>query len=337
LASSDVAALFASYAALGFPAPEPVAALPTIAHLFGARKARCGIYLLVFANGSAYIGQAVEVVRRFGQHRQKYDDIVGFSFLPTPRSRLDAVEKALIRRGERLGISMVNTVHVSQVMGDTDLDMVFPPEAQKTWIADPIAFRWTEKTSRSPRSHNQLARFERRFEHLKKMPLYTAVVDLLCTYLCSAVPVPHTSEYTFWAVSCLPGARSYQWPRLACVSVGVMEVFVVGYFKSEPDAVWGFVNVASDVLMTHFGSEQALQSAFPEVEIVECSYRDAGQYQVQLHAYGVEALRALLCHAAVQAAAATLVLRVMRKRATIYGKHHCWQLADAVFDRMNRM
>lgn len=331
-----VSETLSAYSALGFDVLEPVYSLRTIAHLFGPRKSRCGIYLLLFSNGNAYIGQAVEVVRRFVQHRQKYDDIIGFSFQHVRRSRLDVVEKELIQQAECLGLVLLNSVHVSHVVGDSDLDAVISSEIQKAWIAAPVQFNLADITSRRLALPNQLARFERRFARFKQLPMYASVVGLLCVYLSSAVPAPRSTEYTFWAVSCLPGTGSYKWPRFTCVSVGVMEVFVVGYFSDQSDEVWGFVNVASDVLWDRFGSEQAVQSAFPDVEILACNYRDAGQYQVRLQTNGLRALNDLLSHSAVQAAAAALVLRVMRKRATIYGKYHCWQLADAVFEQMSR-
>ena len=65
---------------LGFVSLEYVESLRSVAQLFGPRSNRCGIYLLWFADGFSYIGQASDVVRRFGQHRVNYSDIVAFGF-----------------------------------------------------------------------------------------------------------------------------------------------------------------------------------------------------------------------------------------------------------------
>jgi len=78
---------------LGFPKPAPVTSLRSIAHLFGSAKSRCGIYLLIFPHDRAYIGQAVEVVRRFAQHRGSYENITAFSFIPMARRNLGDEER----------------------------------------------------------------------------------------------------------------------------------------------------------------------------------------------------------------------------------------------------
>ena len=90
---------------LGFPPSVPIPTLLSIAHLLPKSRTRCGIYLLTFESGNIYIGQAIEVVRRFSQHRRNYDDIVEFSFVPVPEAKLDSVEQKLIRQGESLGPS----------------------------------------------------------------------------------------------------------------------------------------------------------------------------------------------------------------------------------------
>jgi len=43
-------------------------------------------------------------------------------------------------------------------------------------------------------------------------------------------------------------------------------------------------------------------------------------------------LQALLDDPAVIRAAGVLAHRAMQKRTTIYGRYHCWQLADAALD-----
>ena len=135
------------FANLGFAAVTPVSTLRSIAQLFGSSKPRCGIYLLEFAEHRFYIGQAVEVVRRFAQHRKNYDEIVGFSFIPTQRANLDDVERRLIRRAEDLGLVMLNTVHASNVVGDTDLDLVVSPSEQAEWLSDPTTFNDADTSS----------------------------------------------------------------------------------------------------------------------------------------------------------------------------------------------
>ena len=277
-----------------------------------------------------YVGQAVEAVRRFAQHRKNYDEIIGYSFISTKRTQLDDVERELIRRAERLGLVLLNTVHVTNVVGDTDLDMVVSPGEQEKWLTNTAKFNKADKSTPIVLPVAQENRFAEQFKKYQAFPLSKPTSQLLQAYLINCVPAPKRSEYSFWVVSCCPSTNKSTWPRLVCVSAGVMELLVLGYQRNNPRELWGFVTVASDVLSKTFKSDRAIRSAFPGVELIRRDYKDAGQHQLSLHAHDLETMTALLNHGAVQEAAAVLALRVMRKRSTIYSKFHCKQLADAV-------
>ena len=110
-----------------------------------------------------------------------------------------------------------------------------------------------------------------------------------------------------------------------------MELFVLGTQQapSRGGEVWGFVVVAADVLFHEPNTEATFRRSFPSVEVRRTTYRDGGQHQVLLHCDRTATLRRLLLDSRVARAAGTLALRVMRKRATIYSRYHCPQLAAA--------
>lgn len=320
---------FENYSDLGFPVAEPVATLRSIAHLFGASKDRCGIYLLEFPGEKFYVGQAVDVVRRFAQHRKNYDEIIGISFIPTPRKLLDETERSLIRKAEQLNLMILNTVHATNVIGDTDLDLVLPREQQDSWLSSPVSFNGDERSiSAISLPDAQVERLSNRFLKFKKHRHFSTASQLLSLYIANCIPSPKRTEYSFWVVSCFPATNRNTWPRLFCVSIGVMETFVLGYHKNSPTEMWGFLSVASDVLSETYENDESLMTAFPSIEIIRREYRDAGQHQITLCAGDERSLKILLEDKAIQQSAATLALRVMRKRATIYSKFHCKQLAD---------
>lgn len=60
----------------------------SIADLFRPNE-RCGIYVLSFANGEAYAGQAVDVTRRYVQHRKVHPDIEAMAFQTVTVDGLD--------------------------------------------------------------------------------------------------------------------------------------------------------------------------------------------------------------------------------------------------------
>lgn len=319
------------YADLGFPETFPVSTLRSIAHIFGTSKNRCGIYLLEFLDGIFYIGQAVDVVRRFGQHRQKYENIIGFSFLPTSRKSLDEVERLLICKAEKLKLTILNIVHATNFVGDADLDLVITREQQE---------QWNQSHSKCTNNHepdftitlpeSQHLRFAENFQRYLEHPLHLNALGLLRTYIGNCIPYPKRTEYSFWAVSCMPSTNRNTSPRLACVNAGVMEIFVLGHVKNKPNDLWGFINVASDVLDEACLENDALKASYPLLDIYRSGYRDAGQNQMTLSTNDIYTLRRLLHDKIIIKAAATLALRVMRKRATIYSKYHCKQLADLV-------
>lgn len=219
--------------ALGFSEIAPVATLRSIAHIFGTSKSRCGIYLLELSKQRFYVGQAVDVVRRFGQHRKNYDEIIGFSFIPVKRPQLDDVERELIQKAERLGFVLLNTVHATNVVGDTDLDMVVSPEEQDKWSDAPAKFNKADKSASIVLPVAQQDRFAEQYRKYQTVPLGKSTSQLLKTYLFNCVPAPKRTEYSFWIVSCCPSTNKSTWPRLVCVSAGVMELLVLGYQKND--------------------------------------------------------------------------------------------------------
>jgi hypothetical protein len=55
------------------------------------------------SKGEAYVGQSLDVVRRFTQHLQVHRDIASISFQEASATELNAVEEELIRTTESSG------------------------------------------------------------------------------------------------------------------------------------------------------------------------------------------------------------------------------------------
>lgn len=317
---------------LGFDSRTEVAGLKSIAHLFGTSKRRCGIYLLALPNDRFYIGQAFDVVRRFGQHVRVHERIAQFAFQPVAKGQLDNREKELIFQAERAGLTLTNVVHVSDIEGESDLDTLVLPGELDQWLGTPWQSNeqdFETEPIEFPPAHR--ARFDAQFKRFTNHPLFVPATTLLYLYLDAAIPYPRRTEYSFWSVSCLPSTNRGHAPRLLCVSASVMEVFCLGYHKDPKFAggAWGFLNVASDVFAAVYPNEQEFHGAHPHVDMQRGEYRDAGQHQIRLMAYYQGDMFELLNDEAITRAAAHLCARLMRKRATIYSKFHCPQLADA--------
>ena len=67
-----------------------VDSLSAVNSVFPAGSSRCGIYVLHFADGYEYVGQARNVLTRFRTHVRSWaDPIVALDFAPIPVAELD--------------------------------------------------------------------------------------------------------------------------------------------------------------------------------------------------------------------------------------------------------
>lgn len=118
---------------LGFPAMQLVSGRLSIADLY-ARDKRCGVYVLRFRGGEYYAGQAVDVSRRFGNHRKAHADIEAITFQPAGKRDLDEVKRQVIHTLEGSSFRLRNIAHMSVVEGERDLDALITPEEQNAWL-----------------------------------------------------------------------------------------------------------------------------------------------------------------------------------------------------------
>lgn len=103
-----------------------------------AQGERCGIYLLAFTTGEWYVGQAVDVARRFLDHRDTHSDIAPVFFKPVAPEHLDQEELRLIGLVETTwGWQVRNIRGASLPKGIAELhDLVAEQDLEK-WVLDP--------------------------------------------------------------------------------------------------------------------------------------------------------------------------------------------------------
>ena len=311
---------------LGFPALGAVAGRVSVADLYGSRNKRCGIYVLEHSDGMHYVGQAIDVVRRFAQHRKVSSDIERFSFFRVPRRELDAEELRCIRGAEAQGLRLRNRMLVKQLLGESDLDDVLSPEEQHASVEDPSAFA-SEARLPLDQDQAQRLRFRPQFERFRGDPDVERVTALLRLYVQRCVPVARRTEMSFWNVSCLPGTNRSSRPRWAAVSVGEMETFVLGWLPENRDP-WAFANVS--LAACEPSVIKRLEGSGVNCERRRRPYRAAGG-DCQRLATGANTFAAMtdaLNDPTVARAARVLNLEVMRKRPNWYSRFHCFDLAD---------
>lgn len=108
---------------LGFTEHHFVQGRASVADLFRPGQ-RCGIYVLHCSNGEYYAGQAVDVIRRYTQHRMTHTDIRKISFKRLTRDMLDDEERNVIWTLESQGVALRNIALASVPVGESDFDLV---------------------------------------------------------------------------------------------------------------------------------------------------------------------------------------------------------------------
>jgi hypothetical protein len=318
---------------LGFPEASEIETTGrlSISDVFPKSKKRCGIYCFKKSNETYYIGQAVDVVRRFSQHRKNHENIACVWFQPVSKKNLDVVEKDLIFRAEKSGLPIINKSLVSSIIGETDLDFLVDTGMQE---------KWTNSTRHKTRDDDRVnppekyrIRYRDSFLKLKQNKIYGDLKSLLKTYIKNCIPFPRKTEMSFWEVSCLPSTNASHHPRYFALNIHQMEVFVVGY-KPNTEDFWAFINTSKekfllddkkieDVLLKHQYSEIGYTD--------EVHYKSAGYDQIKFDFTSVKDLQQFLTEPRFITSAKLFNLRLMRKGGTIYSKFHCFDLIDDVF------
>jgi hypothetical protein len=324
--------LDATLNALGFTKTFDVSDLRAITHLFGQR--RCGIYVLHMADGTLYVGQAVDIVKRFGQHRTRYDAITRLSFKPLRKDQtiLDLHEQEAITILEQKGFQLLNVVHATITYQQTAFDEIMPPDEQMSWLtADPLV-PVPDTALRMLVDPTRRLKFRQKYQLLRKRADSDAVIALLHTYVARCIPQPRRTEADYWSVSCMPATNANTWPRLACFNANTMELFTVGYAKDDPTQICGFLNLSDAELLKGYPNDEDFYRRHPEAELQASNYTAAGSDQISVWFSSLAQAIELLNDAVVVRAARAMNLNLMRKRKNFYGRNHCFDLADQLIE-----
>lgn len=309
-------------AELGFPAWAEATGRRSVADLYRPGH-RCGIYVLRFANGERYVGKAVDVIRRFTQHRVTHSDITGVSFQVVPEADLLRVERQFIHAFDAAGIPLRNLAHMSVVQGETDLDLVVTPAEQDAWFQ--VSGEVVD-TDELVQDDDLRRRHRRKFEQFMTLPFAEDALQILGFYLQGTVPFPRRTELSFWMVSCLPYGVKSDGTVYLRVSLNMQETLSV---YGTPEGLEVSVHLAKSPFEAELGS--GWQDTLTEWGwgVEEHAYAPGGHDQFHLFGHGLEDARALMLQRTPNRAMALLNLRLMRKGPTYYGRSHCLELVDA--------
>ncbi|MGB5108596.1 MAG: GIY-YIG nuclease family protein [Formosimonas sp.] len=294
-----------------------------------SEKNRCGIYILNFENGEYYVGLAVDVVRRYAQHKKTYSDISFVSFKETARSKLAETEKETIHALEDLDKKLRNINIVSIVIGETDLDLVVPPEQQTEWLlsSEPISEAKVERFN-FPELRQK---YSSRFIRLQQHEHYDVIAELIFLYTAYLIPFPKSTEYSFWSVSCLPSPNQ----PFARFNISWQETMVL--FEDTPEfeqdnqiapikfiylSIW----LCKSILEQHHEYselEKLFSSFYADDNIHATGGKDQKRIIIELNDF-----YEFVELDGIAEAIKTFNLRLMRKGGCQWKRYHCFDLAD---------
>ncbi|MFZ2172443.1 MAG: hypothetical protein WAW17_00120, partial [Rhodococcus sp. (in: high G+C Gram-positive bacteria)] len=285
-----------------------------------------------------YVGESVDLRARMGGHAGKWGaEIIAVRLLPTSASKqqLKRYERILTHELERWDVPIRDVLNASITAGRDALDELLPDAEQVRWLQDPRGYNDADATPLKEIAAQEV-RYSTAARRYRERPQEPAVTGLLRTYLDRCVPVPRATEFQYWSVSTgtFGGSR---FPRRFCVNVGKMEVFVVYEDKRANGFIRGFVNVRKSIIAPTRQAEREFKRRHPDVRIEHRIYDDAGGDLITLRASSLEVLARILVDDQVTAAAAKLVLDVMRKHFCVYTRYHCPQLVAVVYPEFPRL
>lgn len=342
-----------AFVSMGFKTSEEITGRSSLSNVFPP-SARCGIYILHFADGRYYVGQAIDVVRRYGQHRLTYRDIQRISFKKTAQRDLAREEIDTIGELERLGVELRNISLVSIPHWESDFDQIMTAADQQRWLND---LGFTDFTGTRGLAPQLRERYHQNYLRYQSMPYSHEITEVLRTYVRKCIPVPVRSEMAFWCCTCLPSyaqqkAKLYSrfniyWQEVFAVTVTDSKFYFSWQLASSPfddqaDAFLERVSVKSLFeRFLHFLHAQPRGAAsgkvikpfeysrnYSTLGIGDRTYQTGGSDQINFYVTTIDEALQLLHDEEILKAIRLFNLRLCRKGGSIFSRYHCLDLAD---------
>lgn len=276
---------------------------------------RCGIYILHFDDGMQYVGQAGNVVTRFGAHRRRWPGIVALQFAQAPATQLDALERATIKRLDKDGVPLRNKLLTGRPGGVESF-------AIDTRAGETISLPLDRDERQRPRGA-QATRPMGKYLALAGEDFYLDLLLALGEYVYQTIPAPERTAGLTWFVSPLPATG---WGnRLVTFSCGPVETLFVSMYV---DAGMVFcLNLSSDISQRKV---KALGSRWGGclLHTRRGPYRSAATTCVEIKSH--EAFTEFIQVPEIAQAAYALNVRMMRTGSRLQARHHNTALASDI-------
>lgn len=303
----------------GFTPCFDVSSRHSISDLIG-NKMRCGIYVLQFSDYTFYVGQAVDVCRRFLQHKKNYDDMEFLYFKNELKENLNSYELYMIRLLEGY-VSLRNISYASlPELACSELDQLIDEEDQGKWILGHSP-KITQKRVEDKKLRRKTAKRAEKMILDQKFSEY--ILPVMKKYIRRCIIEPYLTELTYWGCSCL-NTMSKNAILYSRINLRFQEVFTTGFDIKEraPFYIW-------HVAKSPFGDGFDIGNG--RIGFDNHYYPTGGKDQFTIYAEKFDDAMDLLDNETFLYAAKLFNLSCMRKGAQPYAKTHCPTLADYLF------
>ncbi|MDO8143945.1 GIY-YIG nuclease family protein [Isoptericola sp. 178] len=199
-------------------------------------RSKCGIYRLRFADGTAYVGQAIDVVQRYKQHVKDWHplEIVGLDFRVEKREDLSQRELETVWYFEGAG-NLRNKLLMTLSDGEgCALNDVVRPEDQDAWVRGGEVSSGVQGNADVGSEHAPSTKLRRLLDRED----WPEIRAFLSTFVRSAVIAPEATAGRFWSVEPLPRARrdntlGRELARVHVYGLDVLSVFEVRSRQGE--------------------------------------------------------------------------------------------------------
>ncbi|GAB4205356.1 MAG: hypothetical protein OHK0022_31410 [Roseiflexaceae bacterium] len=287
------------------------------------------MYLLHLAGGGCYVGQSTDLPRRFALHRRVLPAIEQLCLQPLPADPqlLDAREQVALDALAQARVPLLNLVHPQISSRSCELDVLVPPHEQRAWLlSNPLAPSPNDHTRPAVTldAHRATAGC---YARLQRRPDFGLLLELLGCYLRGVVPWPRRTELAFWSVGCMPATSAPDWPRLACLSMSMQDVLVVGHSRREPGRLWASLTLAHDSFREAYPTDARFHRRHPRTSLESAPATD-GLARLRLTFPDAERALQALSDPDLLRPARLLALHLMRTRRNLHRQQHCYLLAD---------
>lgn len=288
--------------------------------------------MLKFDDLSYYVGISIDVVKRFSQHRMRFDDIAALTFIEHPEANQRILEEKIIHKLEASAVRLRNREHASLPQGVSDLDLVITTEQQNFWLGNPD---FIDLEGARPIDDSMYLRYKDEYKKFCALPEKNMCLAFIKEYLNAAIPSWQKTEMSFWSLTCLPKSPyklSYQQPAFARMNLSRQEVLTIGKnlsFKGKSMKDFCIFFVAESPLRAACGGSEEFAKKYPFVDTWDHRYRDGGHDQACLVVNGVGNAKAILCDHDFRKSLRLFNLRLMQKNACLWQQNHCLALVEA--------